>query len=204
MKKTFVLSVLALITFFAKGQTAKSDWLAGGAIGFTSATQKESDISGSAKTTVFLLTPDIGYFFIDNLAAGIGLNLTSTHLSNSGPYGTSSSTLVYFTAGPFARYYFNTSPHVKLFLHGDASWGNEKYNFSSGGPNQSVPAFPISIYEGKAGAAYFLNQNLALEFTAGYQSMIQKDKTGGTTIKYTTGSILIGLGFQVYLGPVKR
>jgi hypothetical protein len=204
MKKVITLSVLALITFFAKGQTEKNNWLMGGSLGFTSSTQKESDVSGSSKTTVFQLTPDIGYFFINNLAAGIGLNLSSTHSSSSNTYGSSSSTITYFTAGPFVRYYFNTSPHVKLFVHGDASWGSQKYSFTNGGNDQSQPADPVNIYEGKAGAAFFLNPNVALEFTAGYQSMTEKDKSGGTTVNLTTGSVIFGLGFQIYLGSAKK
>jgi len=195
--------VLALITFFAKGQTEKNNWLMGGSLGFTSSTQKESDVSGSSNTSVFQVTPGIGRFFMNNLAAGISLNLTSSHSSSSG--GSISGTTTYFTAGPFARCYFNASPHVKLFVHGDASWGSEKYSYNSGsGNDQGQPGNPITIYEGKAGVAFFLNPHVALEVTAGYQSMTETDKTGGTPVKYTTGSVVAGIGFQIYLGPSKK
>lgn len=82
-----------------------------------------------------------------------------------------SSTVTIFAAGPFVRYYFNAGPKVKIFVHGDASWGSEKVSCNSGGNEQSQPGIPISIYEGKAGAAYFLNPAVALEFIVGYQSL---------------------------------
>jgi hypothetical protein len=203
MKKVIVLSALVLIAFFAKGQTEKNNWLMGGGIGFTSSTRKESDVPGSSTATAFQLIPGIGYFFINNLAAGLSLNLNSSHSSNSSSNGGGTSTMTYFTAGPFARYYFNASPHVKIFVHGDASWGSRKYDFNIGGNDENQPSIPISIYEGKAGAAFFLNRNVALEFTAGYQSMTEKDNSGGNPVKYTTGSLIIGVGFQLYLGPAK-
>jgi len=206
MKKTIVLSLLALTVFFANGQTTRNNWFIGGGFAFTSASQTESGTPGSSKSSAFLVTPDAAYFFIDNLAAGINLNLNSTH-SSAGSNGGISSTSTYFTAGPLARYYFNVAPAVKLFVHADASWGSlkETYSYSGGGVTvQNPPNIPISIYEGKAGAAFFLNPNVALELTAGYQSLIEKDNSGGDNVKYTTGSIIVGLGFQVYLGPAKN
>lgn len=201
MKKMITLSVLALIAFLAKAQTEKNKWLVGGSLGFTSSTQKESDDPGSTKTTVFQLSPNIGYFFINNLAAGLNLNASSSHYSTSSALGGNSSTVTYFTAGPFVRYYFNTSPHVKLFVHGDASWGSEKYSNNS---DQDVPSVPIAMYNGKAGAALFLSPNVALELTAGYQAMTEKDDAGGSAIKFTTGSFIAGFGFQIYLGSAKK
>jgi hypothetical protein len=80
-----------------------------------------------------------------------------------------------------------------------------KYKSSNSGITfQNQPSVPISIYDGKAGAAFFLTPNVALEFTAGYQSLTEKDNSGGEIVKFTTGSIIVGIGFQVYLGPRKN
>jgi hypothetical protein len=208
MKKIIALSTLALTVCFATGQTSKNSWLIGGTIGLTSSTQKESDAPGSSKATVFQLAPGVGYFFADNLAAGINLNLSTVHNSSdgSGSYGGYSSTGTTFTAGPFVRYYFSVAPQVKLFVHTDASWGSSKVSssYAGTGTNDNPPGAPISMYEGKAGAAFFLNPTVALEVTAGYQSMTEKDNSGPATIKYTTGSMIIGVGFQIYLGPTKN
>lgn len=198
LKKTIVLSILALTVFFAKGQTSTGNWLVGGSAGLTSSTQKVSGSPGASTTTV-QFTPDFGYFFIDNLAAGISLNLVSAHNSTD-PASGNSSTGMLFTLGPLIRYYFYSAAMVKLFVHADAGWGNDKFSYSNATQNLSVP---ISIYEGKAGAAFFLNPNVALEFTAGYQSLTEKYEFGGYTSKTTVGSVNIGLGFQVYLGSAK-
>ena len=191
--------MLALTTFFAKAQTEKGNWFVGGALALTSSTQKAADVSGSTKSTVFALSPNVGYFFINNLAAGASLNLTTAHSSSSTSGSTSTSTVTLFTGGPFVRYYFNTSRHVKLFLHGDASWGSEKVTVNFSGTDEGS-SIPTSMYEGKAGVAFFLSPNVGLEFTAGYQSMTEKD----SGIKLTTGSVVVGLGFQIYLGSAKK
>ncbi len=208
MKKTIVLSVLALTAFFANGPNYKKQLVHWRRLRIYIGITNRVGHSGILKVCIcfFLVTPDAAYFFIDNLAAGINLNLNSTH-SSAGSNGGISSTSTYFTAGPLARYYFNVAPAVKLFVHADASWGSlkETYSYSGGGVTvQNPPNIPISIYEGKAGAAFFLNPNVALELTAGYQSLIEKDNSGGDNVKYTTGSIIVGLGFQVYLGPAKN
>ncbi len=75
---------------------------------------------------------------------------------------------------------------------------------SSGGMTQSSPGAPVRIYEGKFGAAIFLDRNVALEFTLGYESTIEKDNSVSPSEDIATGAFNIGLGFQVYLGPGKK
>ncbi len=201
MKKTFALTALALAVFVANGQTSTGNWLVGGSAGLTTSTEKVSGSTGVSTTNV-QFTPDFGYFFVNNFAAGISLNLVSTH-NSADPVSGLSYTGMLFTIGPLVRYYFYSAANVKLFVHADAAWGNEKSSFSGGGSPQNSPAIPISIYEGKAGAAFFLNPIVALEFTAGYQSLMEKYSEGGYTSKTTVGSVNIGLGFQIYLGRAK-
>ena len=201
MKKTIALASLALTVCFANAQTSTGSWLVGGSLAFSSSTQKETGTPGSTSSTTIQFTPDIGYFFINNLAGGINLNVISSHTS-TGDGGFASTTTLYL-AGPLIRYYFYAAGNVKLFVHGDAEWGNEKSNFSSGGSTQHSPGIPISMYEGKFGAAIFLNRNVALEFSLGYQSLTEKDNTATPAENITTGSLNIGVGFQIYLGPGK-
>ena len=199
MKRTIALTAFAGTAFFANAQTAKDSWLVGGSLEFTSSTQKEAGTAGGSTTTI-QFTPDFGYFFINNLAAGLDLNLASSHSSAGGGF---SSTTTLFTAGPLVRYYFYTAGNVKLFVHGDAQWGNTKFNFSGGGVSQNSPGVPLSIYEGKFGTAIFLDRNVGLEFTLGYQSLIEKDNSVTPSENITTSAFNIGLGFQIYLGPGK-
>lgn len=199
MKKTIALASLALTVCFANAQTSTGSWLVGGSLAFSSSTQKEASTPGSPSSTTIQFTPNIGYFFAPNLAAGIDLNVASSHTSTGGFGGTTT----LYMAGPLIRYYFYSAADVKLFIHADAEWGNTKSNFSSGGSTQNSPGIPISIYEGKFGAAIFLNHNVALEFTLGYQSLKEKDNTVTPAENITTGSLNTGVGFQVYLGPGK-
>ena len=63
---------------------------------------------------------------------------------------------------------------------------------------------PVSIVDGKAGVAFFLSPNVALELTAGYQSTVEQDKSMGFTDTYRTGSFVAGFGFQIYLGSTRK
>ena len=192
MKKTAILSALILSIFTVKAQTEKNSWLAGGNAGFTSSTQKLSNVSGySFKTNEFQISPGFGYFFINNFAAGLNVNFISTHTSETNMPGSESNTSTTFTAGPFLRYYFNVAQKTKIFIHGGANWGS--YKPGSGDPNLS-----ISMYEVKAGPAIFLNPHVALEFTVGYQTSSYKSEE-----RNTTNSFDIGLGFQIHLGSKK-
>lgn len=190
MKK---IATLAFISFFAAAafsQTSKNNWLAGGSIGFTSS--KEHDNSSPTpdfKTSVFQIAPDFGYFFINNMAGGLSVQYTSASTSENGNSSTASS----FSAGPFVRYYFSLSSHVKILVHGNMAWGSQKYVEDQ--PSESLTSFGF-----KAGPAFFLNQHVALEITAGYQSM----KTKGDNTNYTTTDFMIGAGFQIHLGASKK
>jgi hypothetical protein len=58
----------------------------------------------------------------------------------------------------------------------------------------------LTTYGFKAGPAFFLNPHVALEITAGYQSM----KTKGDNSNYTITDFMIGAGFQIHLEPSKK
>src|SRR5579859_4202038 len=98
MKKILFAAVLMTSAYAVSAQTNKGQWLAGGNVSFKSESNGPAD---AQKSTTFQLSPDAGYFFIDNLAAGIRLNYQSEKVKND-PNG--ASTL--FFAGPFVRYYF--------------------------------------------------------------------------------------------------
>lgn len=84
---------LVMITGASFAQTAKSTWLLGGSAGFNSSKQ------GDFKWTQFNLSPNAGYFFMNNLAAGLSLDFSSYKEEN-----TDAQTM--FSVGPFIRYYF--------------------------------------------------------------------------------------------------
>jgi hypothetical protein len=134
MKKVLFIAALVAASFAGQAQTSKGTYLLGGGAGFNSTTG----------ATTWNISPNAGYFVIDNLAAG-----ASVSIAGAGG-GTS------FGVGPFVRYYFVSLGKAKVF-------GNAGFNYnkpSVGGSTTSVGA--------AAGLAYFLNQSIALETALGY------------------------------------
>ena len=190
MKKITILFLLGACINAANAQTQKGSWLAGGAIGFSASKDHVNDNnSPDFKTTSFQLSPDFGYFFIKHLAAGLNINYMSVTTSESGNSSTGST----FSAGPFVRYYFGLSKTADIFVQANGGWGSEKYG--TGNPSTS-----LSLFGFKAGPAIFLNPHIALEITAGYQSL--KSKSDNLTT--TTNDFTMGVGFQIHLAPSKK
>jgi len=158
---------LTLLAFVSKAQTQKSDWLIGGNLNFDAAKH----------TTNFGLSPMGGYFFADNFAAGA---IISFDYQKVGDFKTTT-----FGAGPFARYYVGdmTKP-FRPFIHTDVSFGSYKEEGSS---SVSSTRFYVA-----PGAAYFLNKNVALEATAGYQN----NKVSGSS---ASSGFALKVGFQIHL-----
>ncbi|HTL06916.1 MAG TPA: outer membrane beta-barrel protein, partial [Chitinophagaceae bacterium] len=147
--KKIVCSFLALflLASFAKAQTEKGDWLVGGSM----------TINTTKGNSEFTFQPSGGYFFANNFAAGAQLQLSFSKQEDT-KYSA-------FSAGPFARYYINIKESaLKPFFHAD---------FNIGSTGVKVPGFDktstttTSFFIG-AGAAYFINNNVALEALAGY------------------------------------
>jgi Outer membrane protein beta-barrel domain len=190
MKKIAAFLFISFSAISSFSQTGKGNWLVGGIMSFNSSNEHDNiSTAPDYKSSVFQIAPDFGYFFINNLAGGLDIQYSSIHSSESVNSSTSSS----FSAGPFARYYFNLSNTAKIFVHGNIAWGSQKYS-------ADAPASSVMSYGFKAGPAFFLSPHVALEIAAGYQSM----KTTDTYIGNTTTGFTINAGFQVHLGPSKK
>jgi hypothetical protein len=178
----FVGSVSAA---FSQGNIKKSDWMLGGDAGFTS--QKQGDY----KTTSFNLSPDAGYFFIDNFAGGLRASVSSSKETYNSNETKSSS----YELAPFVRYYFlPASQKVNLFA--DASFGFGQNKYTSGGIDNKVNFTDLGI---KAGPAIFLTPATALEIALGYNSTKVKD------VDDRTNNFGVSVGFQIHIpGTVKK
>jgi hypothetical protein len=176
MKKVILsLAIVTIATLSATAQTGQGTWLIGGSASFSSTS--ESGVSGSLST--ISLMPKAGYFFADDFAGGLGINLVSQSES-----GSTSST---FQIAPFVRYYFlPLGDNAKLFGNASVGFGSQS---ETGSPSVSSTAWQIS-----AGPAFFLNQHTALEAALAYGS----DKVSGAPVSENTFSILVG--FQIHIG----
>jgi outer membrane protein len=168
--KKILFAVCMLFTMALSAQTMKGNWLVGGSGGFNSYKPDGASESGSS----FHISPNLGYFVMDNLAVGASLGFESVKESYSS-----------FGFGPFVRYYFaNLGESAKLM-------GQVSYTINSitpeGGKATSGNTLGVA-----AGLAYFLNPHVALEGIVGYRADSgDLGKGSGFGINF---------GFQIHLG----
>ncbi|MCL8006597.1 hypothetical protein [Gelidibacter japonicus] len=175
MKTLFFFFVMTL-TLSLNAQITKGNWLVGGDIAF-SYNKSKPESSVNFKTYNINLSPNVGYFFWNNLA--LGLRTDFTHSYTKTDSGTSK--FDRFLLSPFAKYYFlNESKIVNPFIE-------SSYRFSLINENNSKE------FSAKGGIAIFLNSSVALEISLNYLNSITNDSFVGSQ------TVLIGIGIQVHL-----
>ena len=195
MKKIiFIVLLLAAAATTSWAQFSKGTFLVGGtsnlSIGFdTNKSKSGSTTSTDSKTTSFSLEPAAGYFFMDNLAVGAGLNLSTYTIKADG----SGNKLIYSSTlfSPFVRYYFD-----KFYAQGGFQVGSEKtelkINSTTTTSKDGVTGWSLA-----GGYAILLNESVALEPQIGYRSLVSKDKDSDN--KDITSGLFIRMGVFVYL-----
>lgn len=193
MKKLLFTSLTILGCFSAFAQFEKGRVLAGGGISFSTNTNKtktDAATTTDSKTTSFNLMPKGGYFFMDNVAGGVGLDWifrstkseTTDNKNNS--FG--------FVISPFVRYYLKPG----VFFQGAYGIGpaNDK---QKAGSTTVTTKYTSSNWSLGAGYAYFLNDHVAVEPLIGYGSLANKYKSPDA--KYKSSGLFINIGLQIYL-----
>lgn len=177
MKKLLFASFLLFSSYAMKAQINQGQWLVGGNAGF------DSEKQGDYKSTTVMVSPNAGYFFIDNLAGGLRVNFWTNKVKGDDESST------FFSVAPFARYYFLPAAQ-KVNVFADAAYG-----FGKGGYSDKVSLNELSFM---AGPAIFLSPNTALELALYYKSR------GGKYYENAAGDKVnhfgLNIGFQVHLG----
>jgi hypothetical protein len=178
MKKiVLAFSFLAIGMASAFAQINKGQWLVGGSASLDFSKEGSDDDS---KVTSVSISPNAGYFFIDNFAGGARVSFQSHKVKSDENASTS------FLFAPFVRYYFLPAAQ-KVNVFADASYG---FGSLKSGDSESFNQFSIA-----AGPAVFLSPNTALEFTLQYSS------SGGDAIgDDRINDFGLNVGFQVHLG----
>jgi hypothetical protein len=183
----------------AYAQFNQGRWLAGGSLGFSATTDKSKSDQATvtnSHSTDFSLTPDVGYFIIDNLAVGGALNLSASSTKFEGSSRKNSSAI--FALAPFARYYLDPG----IFFQAQVGFGSHTDKTTDIVNNATVTRTTkggVGLWGIGVGYAYFLTDNVAIEPLLSYQSVSAKDKDSDT--KDITSGIYFNVGFQIYLGP---
>ena len=168
---------------YTSGQITQKNWLVGGNGSYSST--KAQNSSGSYINRHLELDPNMGYFFADKIAGGVRAKLILDRYIWSSD-SESDSKAESLGLGPFLRYYL--LPVDKIFnLFTEANYTYNFVGFSSQHPSKS------NAFGFMAGAVFFLNYNVGIEFTSGYTII--------TTMQSHTKQhrIQVGLGFQIHL-----
>ncbi len=201
MKKLNIALFMLFSTVVASAQFNKGRMLVGGTGSFKISTEKLNtggSTTGNGKWTTISLTPQYGYFIINNLAIGAGVDLSTSMYrpgsDNSSDYDYSS---LSFEVKPFIRYYLKPG----IFFQGTYGIGSEKYNSTYQGSSEDFKVGRFS-WALAGGYAIFLNDHVAIEPTLGYEWNTRNyDATANQgERKYSTSSLFLRVGIQVYIG----
>jgi hypothetical protein len=181
MKKTLFLSAIVFMcSICAKSQILQGYWMAGGNASFFSSKNKPV----GDRSTNFEISPAVGYFLIDQLAAGINTNLTAL---TSTPVSDLKTRVTYYSVGPYVRYYLlKNMEHLNFFINGSTLFGWSRQNRQKG---DTFTQYFITV-----GPTFFFTDNVGIEMPIGYRSTKYKGDTG-TSIT----SVFVGIGLQIYL-----
>ena len=148
MKKLLIIIMLLIpVLLFSQSPLSKGVYTVGGSISLSAISEEDDDDT----IIIFALSPNVGYFFIDNIYTS--LLLSYSYYSS----GSNSSNLYGF--GPMVRYYFNGE---KLHPYLGASYLYNYYKYDNSSKNSS------SDYTLMIGADYFVTKYFAFEASADY------------------------------------
>jgi len=192
-----------------------------------SGSSTNSDVYKSSYTSFSLgVYPTIGYYFTDNLVAGTYFAATfSTNKYKSSTTANSStseskSSYVYFSLGPFARFYLGQdNGKGRLFVHVSAGFSlYPVYTYTytpsdgSGYTSKYEKYFPWNLGL-RIGYEHYLNTTIGLEFYIGYTYTHSKydnayDYPTAEDYTYNYASndngITIGAGLQIHLDSLLK
>lgn len=192
-KEITILAIIMIASIGAFAQFNQGRMLVGGSAELSTNADKNRNNGTTVTTgnrTSFTLSPDFGYFVIDNLAVGAELSVGLSKWNAKTANGTDNSTTsVQFQ--PFVRYYLP----IPIFFQGKVGLGTSKTSYDENFADYKYNTTSLSL---SAGYAIFLTDNVALEPELGYRTTRYKGSDSNT--KNIDSGIFLRIGFQIYLG----
>ena len=175
LKILFIATLLISLTAFS--QTTKGNFLVGGKGYLYKYTSKNAIGIDVQSGTQISLQPNIGYFFINNLAVGLNSSLVYSKTKGNSTSNTG------YGLGPFIRYYFlKYDKNINFLLEVNYNYLKEFKN----------PDFGNS-YGIKTGPVIYFNSSVGLEFLLIYNHNYYSSDS------FTTNDFQLGIGFQIHL-----
>jgi opacity protein-like surface antigen len=208
MKKTLIFSMILLLAsgITLKAQTEKGRFFIAGSNSLELNLGVEKHTADGTKFSYydFDLLPRVGYTFINNLAAGLFMDIDFYGNKSKETDGYSDNGVT-FIIGPFVRYYIHVCDKFIPYAEAQVGFGidNYKYRYSSTADFSKTDESVFSYRLG-GGATYFFNKNVGLDLFLGYAHDSYKLKDTGSPArssdsKYVYGEFLMQLGVVVML-----
>jgi hypothetical protein len=205
MKKIKLLTLFMLlvqVSTFAQVMS-KGNFMVGSTLGFSTANSKvttggqENDGLSAQQINI---APVIGYFVLDNFAAGLGADYTLNSVTEPNKDETDDSDLLF---GPFMRYYFPAGDNVAFFVVGNFGFGNSKDNQVVGEIKQKIETNVLAFGTGP-GMTVYSKGGFGIETILKYNYAKSSFDTtiGGVsaTTQTRTNQFSLSLGLQYYFG----
>lgn len=176
-----IISVVMVFTATSvRSQITKGNWMLGGNIHYSSTKYNSTNFGDPHTSYNWQVKPNIGYFFVDKLAAGLRANISKVGDRDRGQSYTD------FNVGPYVRYYLlKADKLVNILTEAGYAFGFEKGSMPG---TTSKNAFSFS-----AGPVMYFNNVVGLEMLLSY-STYKFSKFAGSN-----NSIMLGVGLQVHL-----
>lgn len=185
--------------------TDQGNFLIGSTLGFsTSDSQIDQSVDGvnessSGKNATQLnVAPALGYFVIDNIALGVGMDYTLNRVSEAGQEEDYDSDLLF---GPFARFYMPLSGDMALFLETTFGFGNSVDQIDIDGETRNTST---NVFAAGVGPGFTIYSDSAIGIEAAFkynfarsESDTQANELTIETIT-TTNQIDFSIGVQFY------
>lgn len=193
MKIFLLLLMLSPLSINTYGQLMKNTWLIGGAGSSYTYTETFNAPSAyyTAKYTSIDITASVGYFFLDKLAGGLRPAFSSYKGSSSGGGSPNSYRLA---IGPFVRYYF-LNEEKRFNLLADICYQAGINDWKDGYPAKGK----YNTFYLQAGAEFFFNSSVGLEFLIGYKSQIASIDNSPSGYDRNVEGLQTSIGFQFHL-----
>ncbi len=199
MKTRTFLILLAVAFMIAaeqiNAQTEKGKFLIGGQSSFEfnslkSKTQYETNTVDNGKYRNIAISPECSYFFSRNIAFGLEIPFSFSKQIYDAQY--TNTTSIQFI--PFLIKYFGESKYKPYLMGGvGPGWGKTKSHMSS--DTDYTYTSKLFTWEVGGGLAVFLNENVALDFGAGYG--YSSSKNHDDFLNTDEKDIRSGIGFSI-------
>ena len=213
MKKQICISIaLMLFAGTLLGQyTSQGNFMIGSTFGLSAAnstiTQKAEggNVSTENPTHVQLgIAPSVGYFLLDGLGLGIGLDYTFNQVRKGEGERNEDSDILF---GPFARYYFPLTDDMAFFLEGSFGFGNSRDDMEIGGQPQNIRTNITALGIGP-GLTIFSTSSIGIEALLKYNYARSTFDTniGGISAKTTTetNQFDFSVGIRLYFSGLQK